>query len=181
MGIIKIGKKYRKQMAETRDQLPFLRERISPEDLYDHLDGWYKRNRIGFKMKPDIDRWPFNLMTAWRRNLRLAASWKKLDLPIKAGILAHERIHYMQRRRIKGFNAKYAFDARFIIAVETPANREELRAYRAMGASDDFLEDFVKKLPYELKKHYITVPTLDFKEVKKHVRRVLNDELENPT
>lgn len=181
MGIMKIGEKYRKQMAETRDQLPCLRGRIGAEELYKLLDDWYKRNNIKFKMKPDIDKWPFNLTTAYRKKLKFASNWNNMALSIKAGTLAHERIHYMQRRRIKGFNAKYGFDPRFIIAVETPANREELRAYRAMGADDEFLERFVKELPFQLKKHYITVPALDFAEVKKHVRKVLNDELENPT
>jgi len=50
-----------------------------------------------------------------------------------------------------------------------------------MGAGRGFLNGFVQDLPKRLKKSYITVPMLDFREVKKHVRKVLNDELENPT
>jgi len=181
MGIMKIGEKYRRMMKQTKGQLPDLSGRIKPQELYDKLESWYKRNGIKFKTKPEIDSWPFNLTTAYRGRIRFQAGWKDFPIESKAAMLVHERMHYMQRSRIKAFNAKYVTDPRFLIAVETQAYREELRGWRSMGASDEFLERFVKELPGRLKKNYITVPMLDYREVKKHVRKVLNDELENPT
>jgi hypothetical protein len=181
MGIIKIGKKYRKMMGDTRFQLDCFKQEMRPDQIIEMLEEWYKRNGIKLKENPNLKSWPFNLSTAYRKTLRLQAGWKDLSDPSKAAVFAHERVHYMQRSVIKNFSAKYVTSARFLLAVETQAYREEMRAWRSMGAGRGFLNGFVQDLPKRLKKSYITVPMLDFREVKKHVRKVLNDELENPT
>lgn len=181
MGIIKIGKKHRDMMKDNRDQLSIFRATLAPEEIISYLDEWYSRNKIKFREKPNIKSWPFNMTTAYRKTLRLSSGWKDFSSAAKAATLAHERIHYMQRRRIGAFGLKYVMDARFLVAMETQAYREELRAWRSMGAGRSFLDDFARDLPGRLRKHYPTVPTLDYREVRKHVRKVLNDEIENPT
>jgi len=91
MGIIKIGKKYRKMMGDTRFQLDCFKQEMRPDQIIEMLEEWYKRNGIKLKENPNLKSWPFNLSTAYRKTLRLQAGWKDLSDPSKAGFCSQSK------------------------------------------------------------------------------------------
>lgn len=182
MGIMKLGKKTRRRMEDTQDLEVTFRGLGDPETFYRVARDWFERNGIGIAVKRG--RGPFSKMgTAFSHKLKLPRTWDKLETWEKAALLAHERVHYRQKRRYgyARFDAKYVFDPRFIIAMETPAYRETLRAFRAMGASEEGLENYARRVDNILWDLYPTVRMLDRREVRKHVTRVMKCELERPT
>lgn len=182
MGIMKLGKKTRRRMYETQDLEATFKGLEDPEVFYRVMRDWFEHN--GIRMSVKTGRGPFSKMgTAFSRQLKLPRTWNKLKIWEKAALLAHERVHYRQKKRygFARFDAKYVFDPRFIIAMETPAYRENLRAYRAMGATEESLERYALGVDNTLWELYPTVRMLDRREVKKHVTRVMKDEIRRPT
>lgn len=179
MGLIRLAKKHRRAMASVED-LQIQYRPTSPQQMLQEIEAWFCRQNISMTTKRRHDILP-NLATFYRGGLKLMIDYDKLNARGKAALLGHERVHGRQRLRLghARFDVTYA-SARIRIVRETPAYRESIRLYRAMGAKKDALHRYAKWVPKGLRKSYL-IGALDYKNVKKHVLKVLEKEIEEPT
>lgn len=97
------------------------------------------------------------MSTTYYREVRVAHGFWKRDIPTQAATLAHELVHARQWRkhgRVR-FALAYATSPRFRLAVELQAYRESIRAMRAMGYSNKYIESYINRKPFTMKDAYL--------------------------
>jgi hypothetical protein len=181
MGIIRLSSKYRRWMGDTSFLNPDLYTLDTPEKMIEYYEDFYKRRRIRIVIKDDNGTKQSRMTTSRGKELQLDCEWNRFTPRKKAAVYAHEAVHYRQRGRFgnAAFEAQYVVDARFRVAMETPAYRESMSAYRAMGSSENWCRSYAEKIPGLLKRSYF-IPTLNYENVKTHVVSSMLDEFENP-
>jgi len=179
MGIIRLAKKHRNAMKSTED-LEIQYRPIEPAKLLHQIECWFARNDFKVTTKGPGDILP-ELATFYRGGLKLMVKYAKLSARGKAALLGHERVHGRQRLRLghAKFDVSYA-SARIRVARETPAYRESIRLYRAMGVTKKELKSYAAWVPRALRESYL-IGALDYSNVRKHVLDVLEKEIEEPT
>ena len=181
MGIMKLGSNARKMMKDVRHLEPGFEGLDDPIVFLCEVQDWFTRQGIDRVLKTGSGRFS-KMATAFRRRLKLPTNWNDYKAWEKGVLLAHERVHYRQRRQFGNsrFDVRYVADPRFLVAMETQAYRESLRVRRLFGASQDSLEKYAKWVSKTLLDSYPTTKMLDPKEVRKHVTAVLHEEIANP-
>jgi hypothetical protein len=114
--------------------------------------------KLGYKLrkKRGPSSWKTKRMTTkGLRTVYLGVEWDEKTPEYQAATLLHELGHANQDRGIRGWLRRYIFHPRFRICVEFQMYRENVRAYRAMGATEAQLLAYARKLPSMLIKSYV--------------------------
>lgn len=140
---------------------------IKAAEFTGHLDPWLLRDGIvsasvveahfdrklkamgytyHYKRRPKSWKYGKYLMTLRRRiYLGTRASWAEKSPEDQAALKAHEHGHAVRIRDVLGWFTKYAMRPRFRFSEEAACYRQQVRAYRRMGYSEDVLADYAHK------------------------------------
>lgn len=168
MGLIKLNKYHRNQARRQTWGDPILRQgvKVSPDELYKHaLDDLKGRGiRIVERRKKNVK------LISMANQLKVPKGWHDKDVAFKARDLMHERVHYRQRDTFgkRWWEFRYVASAQFVIAMEIPAYFEGLASYYVMGASEQFIEEYIRDIP-EFLRSYLTSGALHWKSTKKFI------------
>jgi hypothetical protein len=168
MGLIKLNKYHRNQARRETWGDPLLRQgkKISPDDLFEHASNELERRgiRIVERRKKNVK------IISLANKLKVPKGWDDKDKVFKASDLMHELVHYRQRSTFgkHWWEFRYVASAQFVIAMEVPAYFESLASYYAMGASEEFIESYIRDIPGFLRS-YLTSGALHWNSTKKFI------------
>jgi len=177
MGLIKLNKYHRNQARRETWGDPILRQgrRISPDDLFEHASSEMKRRNICI-----VERRKKNVkLISLANQLKVPKGWHDKDVAFRASDLMHELVHYRQRSTFgkRWWEFRYVASAQFVIAMEIPAYFESLASYYAMGAKDEFIEEYIRDIPVFLHGYY-TSGALHWKSTKRFILKEIRNRYE---
>jgi len=139
-------------------------------------EKWARDNGYVIKPKTSFFGSRFSKMTTtYYKEIRVGDGWEDYSIPRKASVLRHEIVHAKQWRHFgrASFGANYIFSARFRWAMEVQAYRESVRAYRVLGAKEDWLRNYAtREVPDVLWQNYM-LGVLRKGDVYEHAARIL--------
>lgn len=173
---MRLRRKHLDRALSTRNLSPraVIRDLPNPEAALRYFEAQLRLRGYSFADKRGPANWKAARMTTTtkRRILRGRNFAKKTTIE-KAATMGHELVHARQYQNERAFLSRYVFDARFRLAMEAQAYREQARIYRALGYSSSAIHDWAFRLPAMLCRSYYFVGRRFRRDIARHVPAIV--------